>query len=196
MGKEGRSSSCKVPSTAKLLAAEGEIHKAQLSCHPAGRTCLGVQWVGVHLPMQGTRVRSLPREDTASRGATNSGRQEMPSGLRCPFPSCWDILNVADLARIIAYNFIFSVSPRVLCEGPHPTRASTGDRGSVGSVSLGGAGCGRHGPRPAPPPAQAPMPSHPASQAEPPRAGPLGLPHAMAGVDHGLGWHCLCLLLP
>ena len=38
-----------------------------------------------------------------------------------------------------------------------------------------------------PPPPQAPVPSRPASQAEPPRAGPLGLPYAMAGLDHGLG---------
>ena len=57
VGKEGRSSSCKVPSTAEphaVLAAEGGVHKAQLSCHPAGRTSLVVRWVGVRLPVQGT----------------------------------------------------------------------------------------------------------------------------------------------
>lgn len=34
------------------------------------------------------------------------------------------------------------------------------------------------------------------SQAEPSGAGPLGLPHALAGLDHGLGGHHLRLLLP
>ena len=34
-------------------------------------TSLAVQWLGVHLPMQGAQVRSLVQEDSSScRGAT------------------------------------------------------------------------------------------------------------------------------
>ena len=34
------------------------------------RASLVAQWLGIHLPMQGTRVRSLVREDPTCRGAT------------------------------------------------------------------------------------------------------------------------------
>ncbi|XP_037670932.1 monocyte to macrophage differentiation factor 2 isoform X2 [Choloepus didactylus] len=34
------------------------------------------------------------------------------------------------------------------------------------------------------------------TMAEPPGTGPLGLPHALAGLDHGFRRHCLCLPLP
>ena len=34
------------------------------------RASLVVQWLRIHLPMQGTRVRALVREDSTCRGAT------------------------------------------------------------------------------------------------------------------------------
>ena len=37
-------------------------------------TSLVAQWLRIHLPMQGTRVRSLVREDPTCRGATKSVR--------------------------------------------------------------------------------------------------------------------------
>ena len=37
-------------------------------------TSLGAQWLRIHLPMQGTRVRVLVREDPTCRGATNPVR--------------------------------------------------------------------------------------------------------------------------
>ena len=36
------------------------------------RTSLVVQWLRIHLPTQGTQVRSLVREDPTCRGATKS----------------------------------------------------------------------------------------------------------------------------
>ena len=35
-----------------------------------GGTCMVAQWIRIHLPMQGTQVRSLVQEDPACRGAT------------------------------------------------------------------------------------------------------------------------------
>ena len=43
-----------------------------------GRASLVVQWLGVHLPMQGTRVRALVWEDCTCRGAAGPVRH-----------SCW-----------------------------------------------------------------------------------------------------------
>ena len=43
------------------------------------RTSLVVQWLRIHLPMQGTRVQSLVQEDPTSRRATNpSAPEEKP----------------------------------------------------------------------------------------------------------------------
>ena len=41
-----------------------------------------VQWLRVRLPMQGTRVRALVREDPTCRGATKPGRHNYWVGLR------------------------------------------------------------------------------------------------------------------
>ncbi|KAJ8780612.1 hypothetical protein J1605_000655 [Eschrichtius robustus] len=38
------------------------------------RTSLVVQWLGIRLPMQGTQIRSLVREDPTCRGATKPVR--------------------------------------------------------------------------------------------------------------------------
>ncbi|KAJ8794100.1 hypothetical protein J1605_019092 [Eschrichtius robustus] len=37
-------------------------------------TSLGVQWLRIHLPMRGKRVRALVREDPTCRGATTAVR--------------------------------------------------------------------------------------------------------------------------
>ena len=37
-------------------------------------TSLVAQWLRIHLPMQGTRVRALVREDPTCHRATNPGR--------------------------------------------------------------------------------------------------------------------------
>ena len=42
--------------------------KTQLKLN--GGTSLVVQWLRIHLPMQGTRVQALLREDPTCRGAT------------------------------------------------------------------------------------------------------------------------------
>ena len=39
-----------------------------------GRASLVAQWLRICLPMQGTRVRALVREDPTCRGATKPGR--------------------------------------------------------------------------------------------------------------------------
>ena len=40
--------------------------RAVLTFH--NRTSLMVQWIGIHLPMQGTQVQSLVQEDSTCRG--------------------------------------------------------------------------------------------------------------------------------
>ena len=35
-----------------------------------GGTCMVAQWIRIHLPMQGTQVRSLVQEDPTCHGAT------------------------------------------------------------------------------------------------------------------------------
>ena len=47
-----------------------------------GGTSLVVQWIRIRLPMQGTRVQSLVREDTTCRRATKPARLQLLS--LCP----------------------------------------------------------------------------------------------------------------
>ena len=48
------------------------IHSTEylLSIYYGPRVSLVVQWLRIYLPMQGTRVRALVREDPTCRGAT------------------------------------------------------------------------------------------------------------------------------
>ena len=46
------------------MSRDGHVQKE------AKRASLVVQWLRIHLPMQGTRVRSLVWEDPTCRGAT------------------------------------------------------------------------------------------------------------------------------
>lgn len=100
--------------------------------------------------------------------------------LRCPLSSRSDGVRFANFPLIIAY-----CCSQFLCLSLHPE--SCGAQGCSG-VSLPGRGWVPGGPPQAVPLAF--------SQAEPSGAGPLGLPHALAGLDHGLGGHHLRLLLP
>ena len=51
-----------------------------------GRTSLVVQWLRIHLPMQGTQVRALVREDLTCHGATKPGHHNYWAC--APQPTC------------------------------------------------------------------------------------------------------------
>ena len=53
-------------------SVEGEAWKR--SSKPGSRASLVAQWLRIRLPMQGTRVRALAREDPTCRGATKPVR--------------------------------------------------------------------------------------------------------------------------
>ena len=51
------------------------IHMLEIATHKKkgdhkARTSLVAQWIRIHLPMQGTQVQSLVREDSTCHGAT------------------------------------------------------------------------------------------------------------------------------
>ena len=68
--KNGRNSS----STKFPMPAKGQPCEQALLKTAAPGTSLVAQWLRIHLPMQGTRVRSLVQEDPTCRGATKPVR--------------------------------------------------------------------------------------------------------------------------
>ena len=58
---------------AVILPGKGKQQEGQ-SEKEAGATCLVAQWLRIRLPMQGTRVQALVREDPTSRRATKPVR--------------------------------------------------------------------------------------------------------------------------
>ena len=59
-----------------LLQKSKPRHKKvkELTQEHTARTSLVAQWLRIHMPMQGTRVRALVREDPTCRGATKPVR--------------------------------------------------------------------------------------------------------------------------
>ena len=51
-----------------------QLEVAELPFKPTEGTSLVVQWLRIHLPMQGTRVQSLVQEDPTCRRATKPMR--------------------------------------------------------------------------------------------------------------------------
>lgn len=108
-----------------------------------------------------------------------------------PFPVTLGRCQFADLIflRSLRIMSVFlSVFPREL----RSQLCSHRGQGFAGVGFPGRAGRGGRGPG-GPPSGSAPGSL---SQAEPSRAGPLGFPHALAGLGHGLCGHRLRLLLP
>ena len=62
-------------------------------------TSLVVQWLRIHLPMQGTRVRALVWEDPTCRGATKPGRHKYWA---CALKSPWATTTEARAPRACA----------------------------------------------------------------------------------------------
>ena len=63
-GTEGSRQIQEMYSRATVGDKEGQVSKE------TSRTSLVTQWLRIHLPMQGTRVRALVREDPTCCGAT------------------------------------------------------------------------------------------------------------------------------
>ena len=55
-------------------ASKIHLHVEQFSLKLTGGASLAAQWLRIHLPMQGTRVRALVREDPTCHGATKPVR--------------------------------------------------------------------------------------------------------------------------
>ena len=67
------------PKKAKLFKMKGRFLKLDVNKWTR-RASLVAQWLRIHLPMQGTRVRALVREDPTCRGATKP--------VRCNYWAC------------------------------------------------------------------------------------------------------------
>ena len=61
-----------------MTIQNGERHKSSDQKCILG-TSLVAQWLRVHLPMQGTRIRALVREDPTCRGATKPRASQLLS---------------------------------------------------------------------------------------------------------------------
>ena len=57
-----------------LKGVPEENNKEEVVCKKTNGASLVAQWLRIHLPMQGTRVRALVREDPTCRGAAKPMR--------------------------------------------------------------------------------------------------------------------------
>ena len=58
----------------KLISESDKCHEKNKTKVDREGTSLVAQWLGIRLPMQGTRVRALAQEDPTCRGATKPVR--------------------------------------------------------------------------------------------------------------------------